>query len=830
MWNDLRFAVRTLWRSPGFALLAVLSLALGIGANTAIFSLLYQVVMRSLPVKDPGALVLIESNDDNFGTSRRDNNLSIFSYPMYKSLRDHNQVFDGLMARASFPATLAYHGEAVRATAEVVTGNFFELLGVRPALGRLLIPSDDGVPGRDPAIVLSYSYWSTHLGADRHILNNRMLMNNQPVLVVGVAPRGFRGLLSGRDPEFFAPISMMPMISPGWERNDQVDFYWLNLVGRLRSGVSRERASAMLLPLFRSTTRDELQQMKDVPENSRKQILARPLTVQPAAQGLNELRSRWQTPLLVLAVMVGLVLMIACANVANLLIARATARKREIAIRLAVGATRGLLIRQLMIESGMLALAGGLVGLFLSQSLTGGLLGLMPADATGGWLAPQLDLRLLGFSIALSLVTGLLFGLAPALQSMRSGLAPALKEQTSGLSATGSQSRMRQGLIVAQICISLWLLIGAGLFTRSLLKLVHSDPGFRTDHLFTFTVDPSLSGYTPERRLSFFRELREKLGSLPGVDAAASGWLIPLGGWGWGNGVKVPGSRNAGQTYAPCGENSVSPGYFATLGIPLVMGRDFSASDSARAPSVVIVNQAFARFLFEDANPIGRHVHVGSNDSDAEIVGVVRDSHMNSLREKPPHVLFAPFEQGGDDFTRESAFFVRTHGDERKMISAVRAAVKQLDPNLPMDRLTSMTTMIDESIYTDRLMATLASAFGVLAAILAAVGLYGTISYSVARRTREFGIRLALGAPPERLLLSVMRETGWLIAIGVTAGLPASILLARLAESELYGVSAHDPLALAGATVVIVAVGLLAGLSPAIRAMRIEPVSALRYE
>ena len=829
MWNDLRFALRTLRRSPGFTLLAVLSLALGIGANTAIFSLLYQVVMRALPVKDPGALVLLKSDDNNFGTSRRDNNLSIFSYPMYKTLRDQNRVFDGLVARVSFPATLTFRDEAVRATAEVVTGNFFEVLGVRPALGRLLIPSDDA-PGRNPAIVLSYAYWAAHLGADARVLNSRMRMNNQPVQVVGVAPRGFRGLLTGRDPEFFAPMSMMAMISPGWERSDQVDFYWLNLVGRLKPDIRPERANAMLLPLFRSPLRDELRQMKDVPEDARKKILARPLTVEPAAQGLNDLRRRWETPLVVLVVMAALVLSIACANVANLLIARATVRRREIAIRLAVGASRGQLIRQLLVESGTLALAGGLIGLLLSENLTEGLLGMLPADSTGGWLTPQLDLRLLGFSVALSLLTGLLFGLTPALQSTRAGVAPALKEQASGSSAAGARSRTRQGLIVIQISISLCLLIGAALFTRSLLNLLRSDPGFRADHLVTLTIDPGLSGYTFERRLTLFRDLQQRLGNLPGVDAAASGWLVPLGGWGWGNGVKVPGSRNAGEHYAVCNENSVSPGYFAALGIPLVAGRDFNAGDSAKAASVVIVDRAFARFLFEDANPIGRHVRVGSTDADSEIVGVVEDSRINDLREKPPHILYAPFEQGGDDFTRQAAFFVRTHGDERKVMNLARSVVKGLDANLPIERLTSMKAMIDDSIYTDRLMATLAIAFGALAAILAAVGLYGTISYSVTRRTREFGIRLALGAPPEGILLFVLRETGWLIAIGVALGLPASYLLARLAESELYGIRAHDPWALAGAAFLIAVVGLLAGLAPAIRAMRVEPVRALRYE
>ena len=830
MRNDLRFALRTLRRSPGFTLLALLSLALGIGANTAIFSLVYQVVLRSLPVRDPGTLVSLESNDYSFGWTRRDNNQTVFSYPMYEALRDHNQVFTGLIARAAFPATLAYRGEAARATVEVVTGNFFEVLGVKPALGRLLLPSDDGAPGQNPVVVLGYTWWRNHLGADPKILNSRIVVNSRPVLVVGVAPRGFRGLLTGNDPEFFAPVSMMAMISPGWDRNEHPDSYWLSVVGRLRPGVSRQRAAAMLLPLFRSAMRDEIPHMKDITREARKRLLEKPIMVQPAAQGVNTLRAQWQTPLMVLMVMVGLVLLIACANVANLLIARATARQREIAIRLAVGATRWQLVRQLLTESGLLAVAGGLLGLFLSENLTEGLLALLPADATGGWLAPQMDVRLLLFSIALSLLTGMLFGLVPALHAMRSGVAPALKEQTTGMSASGSQSRTRQGLIVAQICISLLLLIGAGLFTRSLVNLVHSDPGFRADHLVAFTIDPSLSGYTLERRLALFHELEQRLSALPGVTSAARAQFFPFGGWNWGNGIKAPGSRNAGQQYVDCGENSIGPGYFATLGIPLLAGREFNANDNAAGAKVAILNETFARFLFEGANPIGRHIQIGSINADAEIVGVVKDSRYGDLREKPERFMYVPFEQEGDDFTRQSAFLVRTGGGDRSVMTAARAIVKQLDANLPIERLTSMRLVIDDSIYTDRLMATLAIAFGVLAAILAAVGLYGTVSYSVARRTREFGIRLVLGAAPQSVLLSVMREVGWLLAVGVGVGLPLSYGLARLAESQLFGIRAHDPWAIAGAMLVIAVVGLFAGLAPAVRAMRIEPVHALRYE
>jgi predicted permease len=384
--------------------------------------------------------------------------------------------------------------------------------------------------------------------------------------------------------------------------------------------------------------------------------------------------------------------------------------------------------------------------------------------------------------------------------------------------------------VVAQISISLLLLIGAGLFARSLVNLVSSDLGFRTDHLVAFSIDPGLSGYASERRIALFRGLQEKLSGIPGVKSAARAQLIPLGGWGWGTGVKVPGSHNPSDDRVSCGENSVGPGYFATLGIPLLVGREFGAPDTAHSPRVAILSETLARALFANANPIGRHVMIGADDADTEVVGVVKDSRYSDVREKPPQFVYVPFEQAGDEFTQQSAFFLRVQGDENRVLTAVRGVVKQLDRNLPIDRLTTMETLVQESIYTQRLIATLAIAFGILASILAAVGVYGIISYAVARRTREFGIRLVLGAIPRSLLWSVIREVGLLTAVGVGVGLPASYALARLAESQLYGIHAHDVWVLTGATAMIVAVALLAGLAPAVQAMRIEPIRALRHE
>jgi predicted permease len=552
MWNDLRLALRTYRRSPGFALVAVLSLAPGTGANTAIFSLLYQVVLRSLPVADPERLVSLESDDYNFGMTRRDNNKTVFSYPMYRALGERNQVFSGLIARSSFPATLAWHGEATRAMAEIVSGNFFQVMGVRPALGRLLMPADDSVTSENAVMVLSHSYWSSRLGRDPNVLNSRILMNGHPVLVAGVAPEGFRGVIAGRTPEFFVPVTLAKMVSPDWDKNDQVA-YWLNLLGRLKPGVTHRQADAALAPLFRSILEDELPKISTVPEEARKKILQKPLRVDRAVEGLNEFGERWRTPLLVLMVMVGSVLLIACANVSGLFVARATVREREIAIRLALGATRWRLSRQLLVEALVVTVTGGLAGLLVSGSLINGLLHLLPADESGRWLTARLDFRMFSFSLALSIATGVLVGLLPAIGRKRPEVAPALKEQSSGLSAGVSSSRTRRVLAGVQICLSLLLLTGAGLFAISVAKLLHTDLGFEADNLVSFSIDPSLSGYSKERGLEVFRQLEERLRSLPGASSVARAAFSPFGGWGWGNGVKAPGSPTASERYVDCG-------------------------------------------------------------------------------------------------------------------------------------------------------------------------------------------------------------------------------------------------------------------------------------
>ncbi len=829
MWDDLQFAFRTLRRSPGFTIIAVFSLALGIGANTVIFSLLYQVVLKSLPVKDPQSLVILHTSGDQYGWTRHDSNSSTFSYSMYKSLRDENHVFEGLIGRAAFAADVSYHGKATTADAELVTGNFFQVLGVRPMLGRPLLPSDDHVGAQESVVVLGYEFWSDHLGQDPGVLNHRILVNKHPVLVVGIAPRQFHSLISGHDPDFYAPVSMVGMLdtTATWTVNDQPDHSWLALFGRLKPGISEAQANAALHPLFHSIMRSELPQFKDLDAKARERLLRKVLSTQPAAQGLNQLQMQWQAPLEVLMAMVGLVLLMACVNVANLLIARAATREREFAIRLAVGATRFQVFRQLLIESLVLSLSGGLIGWLASGALTRGLLYLIPPGVFGSWLSAQINWTLLWFSLALSVVTGVLFGLAPALQAVKPELAPALREKSSGISASSSKGRVRQVLVVVQVCLSLLLLIGAGLFTRSLVNLMNNDLGFRADHLVTFTVDPALAGYTPTRSFALCRELRSNLQSIPGVRSVAVANLLPLGSATIGNGISATGSR---EHILYAGEDPVGAGYFRTLGIPLLAGREFIEADDAHSPLVLILNETFAHQMFPKESAVGHHVHFGSNGADVEIVGVVKNSKFTGLRQAPERFMYVPDEQNNVIFSTQSVFFLRTAEDERSVMTAVPKIVKRLDSTLPVDGLTTMKSFVDSTIYTDRLMAILAIAFGVLATTLAAVGLYGIISYAVTRRTQEFGIRLALGAERGNIIKLVVREIAWLVVVGLVIGLPVSYALALLIQSQLYGIQAYDPVVLIGATAVLVVAAGLAGWIPAMRAMRIEPTQALRYE
>jgi predicted permease len=832
MWNDLRLGLRTLRRSPVFTAVAVLSLALGIGANTSIFSLLSQVMFRLLPVTEPERLVVFHTEGQREGTSSSDSPEAVFSYPLYRDLRDRNQVFEGVIARSSAPVSFSSGGQTERVRAELVSGNFLEVLGVRAALGRVFTPDDDRLPGAHPVIVLSHGYWKRRFGGSPAILNQKVNINGHPMVIIGVAPLGFQGVLSGDTPDLLVPVMMKREASPNWDGFDDREYRWLNVFARLKPGVPMRQAEAGMQALYRAASEEDIARMKNpLREHDREQYLGQKLELRAAAQGINSLRADWETSLLALMAMVGLVLLIACSNVANLMLARANGRQKEIAIRLAMGAGRMAIVRQLVVESLIIAVAGGVLGLIVTNWTTAGLLRLLPDDATGGWLAASLDWRTLGFCTALAVSTGILFGLAPAIGSTRLDLAPALKEQSGNAAAGGAQAWLRKLFIMAQVALSLMLLVGAGLFGRSLFNLMTEDPGFHAEKLLRFSVDPRLNGYDNARGRAFYRELQQRLTLLPGARSVGGAFLGPFGHGRRSGNITIEGYRAKEDEYVGASEDALTPDYFRTMGTPIIAGREFTDRDSAGAPKVAIVNQAFAKRYASAGNLLGKHLAFSTGDKaklDWEIVGIVRDSKYSNLREHADPFIYTSNAQ--QDTLERMTFFVRALRDDSKLAGEVRSLVRNMDANLPVFRMGLMEVQIADSIYRDRLIAILACAFGALATLLAAIGLYGVVAFNVARRTAEMGLRMALGALPGDVLGLVMTEVGQLVAVGAVVGLAAAVALSRLVESQLFGMKANDPLVFSTATVVLALSAGLAGYIPARRAARIDPIRALRYE
>jgi len=819
MLNDLRFALRQLRKNPGFTAVVILSLALGVGANTTIFSLIDAVLLKLLPVKDPKQLVVFAHRDMGLPSTGS-------NYPLYQTLRDRSQSFAGCFSfwAIEFRATPSGgEGEPVRG--QYVTPNYFSVLGVQPILGRALSGTDDN----EPVAVISYGWWQRKFAGSHEVVGKTIIVNGTSLTVIGVAPPEFFGLQVGSPMEISMPLGIQPRVSPefGDRREMREGTFGLCIVGRLKPDVELERARSEAEVLVRPWVEDV------VIRNGGKMGSWARIELLRGSTGLDALRRRFSKPLQVLMAIVGMVLLIACANVANLLAARSVTRQKEIAVRQAIGAGRARLIRQLLTESVLLAMAGGFGGLWLA--LWGGNL-LVRFISTGG--APiELELtpdwRALAFTASVSVLTGILFGLAPALRGTSLDLAPTLKDGISTRAGTGARWHWAKILVSAQVALSLTLLVGATLFVMSLRKSRSVDGGFRVENLLLVTFDTSGAGSSGsefrKRLATFYSEVPERANGLPGVRVASMSSLGPMSGDDSTRPIFVPGFQTRSRDDQAVHLNSIGARYFETMGITLLRGREFTPADDANAPKVAVLNDTAARFYFPGADPLGQIVHMSwdSQSPPMQVVGVVRDSKRQDLRQPVPRMLYLPYLQYNQPYM---TLEIRTAADPTAVASSVRQAFRQANRSLPVREIKTMRTQIDQGLVQERLVATLSSFFGILALLLAAIGLYGTLSYAVTRRTSEIGIRMALGARKNDVLWLVLREATVLVLCGAGAGLAAATAINRLISSMLFGLTPSDPMALLIATSVLLAVALLAAWLPARRASKVDPMVALRYE
>jgi predicted permease len=829
--QDLKYALRTLGKNPGFAIVAVITLALGVGANTAIFSLTDQVLLRLLPVERPQELAILRSpgpspgrnwNDGPGGTS--------FSYPAYKNLRDQNQVFSGLLARFSTQVSVAAQGSSELATGELVTGNYFTVLGVQPAMGRVLGVEDETAPGANPVVVLSYGYWKRRFGLDSSILNKQLVVNGHSLTIVGVSRAGFSGVQVGQVPDLFLPMTLKAQMTPNWDGLADRNDHWLAMIGRLKPTMSVSRAEAGIAPTYRAMLETE-SPAKEHDSKARQEFLNRKLILDPGSKGRPILQQDTKGPLLALMGMVGLVLLIACANLASLLVARGEARQREIALRLALGASRWRLVRQLMAESLVLAIAGGAAGVMLASWTLSVIVKAIPEDVGGAGLVPRLDYRVLIFAAAISILTGVLFGLAPALRATGTDLQSVLKDQGSSVSAGKANVRTRKLLLASQIALTAVLLTAAGFFAHSLLNLSRQDLGVRPDHVLQFSISPELVGYTPAQSIVLVERMRKSFESLPGVRAVSASEIPMLANSNSSSNITVQGYKEQENEDMNVNQNWVGPNFLAAMGAPLMSGREINESDTATAPNVAVVNEKFAHRFFAGRDPIGQHFGFGGGDNvhlDVEIVGVVKDSKNVDLRQAVDPYVLVPFSHSSH--FGNATFYVRSNQDPVSLSTAVRKTVQDYDGKLSVFGLRTLTAQLDAITFTDRLVTYFSLALGLLASLLAAVGLYGVMAYVVARRTREIGIRMALGATQRNVAGMVLHEIAGIAAVGLVIGLTAAYAIGRVLESLLFGVKASDPFVFVAATGLLIIVAMLAGWLPARKAANVDPMVALRYE
>lgn len=829
----LRFALRTLFKTPSVTIIAVLSLALGIGANTAIFSLFDQVLLRPLPVGAPDRLVNLSAPGPKSGSvscTEEGDCADVFSFPMFRDLEADHRALAGLAAHRAFGVNLAYHGQTLAGDGLEVSGQYFSVLGLAPALGRLIEPDDAAALGEAHVVVLGFDYWQAHFGASPAVLNDTMLVNGLTMTIVGVAPRGFHSTTFAFAPEVYVPITLRGLLEPPFKGFDNRRAYWMYLFARLNPGETLPQASTAINATYHSVIQTvEVPLQKGMSAPTLAKFQAKAISLAPGERGNSTTASQSRAPLTLLLTVAGVVLLIACANIANLLLARSAGRAGEMAIRLSIGANRGQLVRQLLLESCLLAILGGLVGLLVSRLTLSFIVGqLLPPDSAN-LVNVGVDLRLLTFTAVLSVVTGLLFGLFPALHSTRPDLASTLKGVSGQPSGARSAAWFRRLLVTSQIALSLALLAAAGFFVKSLVNIGRVDLGIHADRLVTFAVSPDRNGYSPARAQVLFQQIEDVIGALPGVTGATGSAVGLIQGDNWGSSVAVQGFNPGPDTDTDAMYNEVSPGYFRTLGIPLISGREFTRADTGSAAKVAIVNEAFTRkFGLDRAQTVGKRMSTGKSDLNIEIVGLVKDAKYSDVKQTPPPMFVTPYRQ--DDTIGALTFYARTSLDPAALLPEIRRAIAQLDANLPVENAHTMAQQIHDNVVQDRLITTLSAAFAVLATILAAVGLYGVLAFTVAQRTREFGLRMALGADPGRVRRLVLLQVGWMALAGSVIGVGAALGAGHIAASQLFEMSGSDPAILGSATALISVVAFAAGFVPAWRASRLDPMKALRYE